>query len=71
MDEVVVMPINPSLSAFGDLGLGNALQQQTADQVEEERRKRRLGLSQLSQASPSVQQLLGLGGSQFSLGGMR
>jgi hypothetical protein len=63
------MPMN--FSAFGDLGLGNALQQQTADQVEEEKRKKRLGLSQLSQGSPSVQQLLGMGGSQFNIGGMR
>jgi hypothetical protein len=64
------MPMNIP-SAFGDLGLGSALQQQTADQIEEERRKKRLGLSQLSQGSPSVQQLLGMGGSNFSLGGMR
>jgi hypothetical protein len=65
------MPMNFSPSAFGDLGLGDALRGQQREETEEEKRKKRLGLSQLSQASPSVQQLLGMGGSQFNIGGLR
>jgi hypothetical protein len=65
------MPMSPSLSAFGDLGLGDALTRQREDETEEEKRRKRLGLSQMSQGSPSVQQLLGMGGPNFNIGGLR
>lgn len=66
------MAILPSPSAFGDLGLGDMLSKQQQDQTEAEKRRKRLGLSQMSQASPSVQQLLGVGGTGgFNIGGLR
>lgn len=40
-----------------DLGLGNQLPQQVSDETEEEKRKKRLGLSALQ--SPAAQMLLG------------
>ncbi len=42
-----------------DLGLGNQLPQQVADQTEEEKRKKRLGMSAMQ--SPAAQMLLGGG----------
>lgn len=43
--------------AVADLGLGSNLSDQVKDQTEEEKRKRRLGLSTLQ--SPAAQMLLG------------
>ena len=70
------MPISsPTVSALGDLGFGGGLLgQQTEAELEEERRKKRLGLSAASNQSASVKALLGgLGGMSgpYSLGGMR
>lgn len=42
-----------------DLGFGRSLAQQTADQTEEEKKRRQLGLSALQ--SPAAQMLLGGG----------
>ena len=47
----------PGLSASGDLGLGDNLANQVADETEEERRRRRMGLSQ----SDAVSALFGYG----------
>ena len=56
------MPTDP-YSAASDLGLGTMLGDQTKDMTEEERRRRRLGLSPLGAgASPAVQSLFGLTG---------
>jgi hypothetical protein len=51
-------------------GLGSQLRQQTAAEIEEEERKKRLGLSALSPSggSPALRALLGAGG--MSLGGL-
>lgn len=70
------MAILPSPSAFGDLGLGSNLQQQVTDETEEEKRRKRLGLSVRANGSASVQQLFGLSGmggtsNPYSLGGVR
>jgi hypothetical protein len=77
------MPMNMNLSPagralfdFGRTGIGNSmgglgdtLKQQVQDETEEERKRRQLGLSQLSPAggSPALKALLGMGG--MSLGG--
>lgn len=50
------------LSAAADLGLGGMLQQQQVDETEEQRRKRLMGASPLTQQSPAVMQLFGLTG---------
>lgn len=47
----------PAMGSATDLGLGTILSQQVQDD-EEEKRKKRLGLSQ---TSPAVQQLFGFG----------
>lgn len=54
--------------AATDLGLGGALNQQVDDETEEEKRKKRLGLSALQ--SPAASMLLG-GGMGGGLGGSR
>jgi hypothetical protein len=48
-------------------GLGSALRQQTEDEIEQERKRRQLGLSQLSPTggSPTIKALLGMGGMSF------
>jgi hypothetical protein len=74
------MPMNNRLSPAGTalfgntgvpdtFGLGSALKQQTEDEIEQERKKRLLGLSPLSPTggSPAIKALMGLGG--MSLGG--
>jgi hypothetical protein len=75
------MPMNNRLSPagvslFGNVpgvpetfGLGSALKQQTDDELEQERKRRALGLSQLSPSggSPALKALMGLG--SMSLGG--
>jgi hypothetical protein len=75
------MPMNNRLSPagvslFGNVpgvpsmgGLGDALRQQTDDELEQERKRRALGLSQLSPTggSPALKALMGMGG--MSLGG--
>ena len=50
---------NQGLSAAGDLGLSNSLAGQVQDETEEEKRKRRLGLSALQ--GSAAQMLLGGG----------
>ena len=48
-----------------DLGLGTSLADQTKDDTEEERKRRRLmglGLGSAGMATPQVSQLFGLGG---------
>lgn len=50
---------NQGLSAAGDLGLGSALSSQVQGETEEEKRKRRLGLSALQ--GSAAQMLLGGG----------
>lgn len=52
-------PLSQS-GAVADLGLGGQLADQVKDETEEERRKRKLGLSAMQ--SPAAQMLLGLGG---------
>jgi hypothetical protein len=74
------MPMNNRLSPAGlalfgntgvpdTFGLGSALKQETDDELEQERKRRQLGLSQLSPTggSPALKALLGMGG--MSLGG--
>lgn len=52
---------NSALSAAsGDLGFGSTLSQQVQDETEEEKRKKRLGMSPLQ--SQAAQMLLGSGG---------
>lgn len=46
------------ISASADMGLGSNLQQQVQDQTEEEKRKKRLGMSALQ---GSAAQMLGFG----------
>lgn len=54
------MPANSPLSpAAVDMGFGQDLQQQVADETDEEKRKRRLGLSQMQSEASSM--LLGTG----------
>lgn len=59
-------------TAATDLGLGSNLADQVTDETEEEKRKRRLGMSQ----SPAVQSLFGYGmtgiaPAQLGMGGAR
>ena len=67
------MPITPTVAQLsgGNVGLGDQLSQQ-ADE-EEQKRRRKLGLSAQALQSPTVSGLLGgisgMGG--YSLGGMR
>lgn len=49
-----------ALGAAADLGLGGMLGQQTQDETEEEKRRRKLGLTPIT-ASPAAQQLFGFG----------
>lgn len=49
-----------SLSAVSDLGLGSLLGQQTKDETEEEKRRKKLGLSALQDSSAAAQ-LFGFG----------
>jgi hypothetical protein len=58
---------NTGIASVG--GLGDALKQQVQDETEEQRRRRQLGLSQLSPTggSPALRALMGMGG--MSLGG--
>jgi hypothetical protein len=70
------MPISPTVAQLGDLGFGGGLLgQQTDAELEEERRKKRLGLSAAANGSASVKALLGglsgMGGPNFNVGGMR
>lgn len=51
--------VTPYSQASSDLGLGNMLQDQTDDETEEEKRKKRLGLS--ATQSLAAQQLFGPG----------
>ncbi len=53
--------MNPLGSASSDLGLGGMLDRQTLDETEEEKRKKRLGLSSMAANSPAAQQLFGFG----------
>jgi len=52
------MPSNPMQGMTGmasaDLGLGNTLASQVADETEEEKRKRRLGLSPMQSEAASM-----------------
>lgn len=53
-------PQNSALaSASGDLGFGSTLSQQVADETDEEKRKKKLGMSPLQ--SQAAQMLLGSG----------
>jgi len=49
------------LGAASDLGLGSMLGNQQQDETEEEKRKRKLGMSPLTQNSLAVQTLFGAG----------
>lgn len=49
------------VSAVSDLGLGSMLGQQTTDETEEEKRKKRLGLMTSGSGSLAAQQLFGFG----------
>lgn len=64
----------PDPSGFGvaaDLGLGNALSQQVTDATEEERRRRRQGLSLMNSAfSPAVASLFPGMGKGLPTGGL-
>jgi len=53
--------VNPLGAASSDLGLGGLLDRQTQDETEEEKRRKRLGLSSLAANSPAAQQLFGFG----------
>lgn len=48
-------------NAANDLGLGSMLSTQTQDQLEEERKRREMGLSQGAKNSLAAQQLFGFG----------
>lgn len=50
-------PAQPMGGVTMDLGLGSALNQQLADETEDEKKKRMLGMSALQ--SPAAQMLLG------------
>lgn len=52
--------MNP-ISAAADLGLGGMLNQQVADETDEERKKRLMGLSPRAKDSVAAQQLFGFG----------
>ena len=55
------MAMNP-LGAASDLGLGSMLSDQTKDETEEEKKRRKLGLSPLTDNSLAVQTLFGTTG---------
>lgn len=57
---------NTGLSAANDLGLGSQLTGQVQDETEDEKRRKRLGLSALQ--SPAAQMLLGGGFGQTGVG---
>lgn len=57
---------NQGLSAAFDLGMGSQLSGQMQDETEEEKRKKRLGLSAMQ--SPAAQMLLGGGFGQTGVG---
>ena len=68
--------LSPTAQRLGtDLGFGGAsLDQQRTDETEEQKRRRRLGLSPLADQSPTTRALLGgLAGmsGQFNIGGLR
>ena len=63
--------MNPLGAASSDLGLGGLLDKQTQDETEEEKRRKRLGLSPLAATSPAAQQLFGFGTTGGGAGGMR
>lgn len=51
----------PFGAASADLGLGGVLGDQVTDETEEQKRRKRLGLSPLAQGSRAASDLFGLG----------
>jgi hypothetical protein len=54
--------------ASNDLGLGGSLSQQVTDQTEEQKKRRKLGMTPLAVNSSAAAQLLGLSGLGGPLG---